>query len=138
MNSFNIYILDDNEFFLRLFHNRIERHSRSLEISMDTFIGIRSFSDYESFLSHFDTSVDMVFLDFNLGNGINACGVMKTMQKKGNMPRTVIVSEMNAVGKLPLDLAQHVEAFIRKDTYVLPRSCLLIQDLLENKIQKNA
>jgi len=133
MHSFNIYILDDNEFFLRLFHHRIERHSLSLEIVTDMRIGIRSFSDYRQFLSNLDASVDLVFLDYNLGKGMNAWMILKKMTLAALYPPVVILSGDNPLRSMPDDIAEHVEAFVRKDAYLLPKSCLLIQDYLEAK-----
>lgn len=133
MHSFNIFILDDNEIFLRLFHKRIERHSISLELGTDIRIGIHSFSDHECFLTNLNASVDLVFLDYYLGMELNAWNVLEKMNGTTAMPPVIILSATNPCKNMPPYLAEHVEGFVRKDVYLLPKTCLLIQEYLEAK-----
>lgn len=136
MDKFNIYILDDNEFFLRLFHEKMARHSVSLELGTNTHISIRSFSHYASFLSNMNDTVDLVFMDYYLADNINACKVIDCMSLRPAQPEIVVISEQRSPASIPESTLRRVDGFIRKDMNVLPKSCLYIQSTLEHRNQR--
>lgn len=133
METLNVSILDDNMFFLKLFHERISRHSMQLELGSGNRINIQSYTSYLHFLDQFDNSTDLVFLDFDLGSGFNALGVIDELKKGLYMPKIAIITEHQGISKLPSDSLKYIDSYIKKDNYVVPKSCLLIQELLEKK-----
>lgn len=135
MNALTVSILDDNTFFLRLFHERISRHSMHMEIGNNCQINVQSYSSHERFLHHYTTATDLVFLDFELGNGVDATRIITELKKTGKMPHIAIITEHGSLEKMPADMRQYVGCCIKKDNDVIPKSCLLIQDMMMEKFQ---
>lgn len=132
MKSCNIYILDDNEAFLKVFHHRIERQSISMQVVSDCQINISSFSHADYFRQKLDQSVDLVIMDYNLGNGLNAYSLINSLQVNSQLPEIILMSECFGLQTMPKDIRQHINAFIRKDEYLPAKACILIEEFIAN------
>lgn len=133
MKALKISVLDDNMFFLKVFHHRIVHHTLQLELCSDFQIDVNAYSNFDLFLSKYEPSTDLLFLDFNLGYGFNALGIIDELKKGQNMPKIVIISEQSGLSKIDSTALGYVDRFIKKDMYIIPKSCLLIQDTINEK-----
>lgn len=133
MKTCKIFILDDNEAFLKFFHYRIERQAHSLQVTGNCHINISSFSHPQYFKQNLDHTVDMAIIDYNLGEGINAYGLLNSLKFSKPIPEIILISESKGLTKLPKDLRKHVSAFIRKDEYLPAKASILIEEYIDAK-----
>lgn len=133
MKTCNIFILDDNEAFLKFFHYRIERQAHSLQVTGNCQINIHSFSHPNYFKEKLDHTVDLAIIDYNLGKGINAYGLLNSLKYSKPLPEVILISESSALSKMPTDLRKHVAAFIRKDEYLPAKASILIEEYIDSK-----
>ncbi len=134
MNTCNIFILDDNEAFLKFFHHRVERQAYSLQVTSHCNINIHSFSHAEYFKQKLDHTVDLVIMDYNLGHGLNAFTLLDSLMHTHSIPDIILISESQGLDFMFKDLRKHVKAFIRKDEYLPAKACILIEEFIETQM----
>lgn len=127
---YRIAFLEDNAFYLKAFYNRVERHAHQLEVYWDCSFQIDAFTDPGKFIVKVEEGMDLVFMDYNLGQGMTAPMLMSLMKAKKVLPSTVIFSENIVKQQDFVDFQQQLKAILRKDNLIVPRSCLLIEEFL--------
>ncbi|GAB4377161.1 MAG: hypothetical protein Kow0075_05250 [Salibacteraceae bacterium] len=130
MKTFKICIVDDNEYFLRLFEGRIERHLYNLELSSNHKFELLSFLSLEEFFRKLPSNPDLIFLDYQLGDGRTAADAIRALDLKHRLPSIALVTEHHKLDMLKENDLKKVISFIRKDNYLIPKSCLLIEELV--------
>ena len=131
--TFSIVFIEDNPFYLKSFYKRIERQIAQMEHYWDCRFTTDAFTDSSRFLKRVNDGADLAFIDYNLGMGLTAPLLMAFMQTLDQVPRTVIFSENNITDEDMDGFAEHVEAILRKDDMIIPRSCVLIEQCLIQK-----
>lgn len=127
---FKVFFLDDNHSFLLTFFHQLLRHAHSLELLWDCKVKMDAFTDTSAFLKSIDASVNVVFMDYKLNHGVEAKDVLMHLKSKGLNPKAIIFSEGN-LGDVNFDECEELVAgVLRKDTLLIPRCCLLMEDYL--------
>lgn len=130
MKPFIIHVLDDNKFFLHIFKQRIQQHANTLAGVYGFEVTVKPFSDYLDFLRNMKRDVDLTFLDFYLGNGINAASLLSDIKRYGVKGKIAMISELQNLEFLAGRLQGHIDQFLRKDDYLVQKACLLLDATL--------
>lgn len=121
MRPFNVYVLDDNAFFVQVFQQHLQFHiNRNPELRQQ--VRVKGFTDYLEFLRNINPEVDLTFLDFYLGYGVNAFGLLSDVTRYDFQSSIVVMSEMQNFAPLAGTLEEYIDAFIPKDAAFIPHS----------------
>lgn len=132
-NTLRISIVDDNPTFLKIFYGRLERHLFQLERYWDCHFILHAFNSTEELMEKMKTPSDVLFLDYHLEDEVTADQVLYNLYRTDKLNKAVIMSEdkgyLNGLGYF----REHISTILRKDTTIVPRSCVLIEELLLSK-----
>lgn len=91
---------------------------------------MKPFSDYLDFLRNMQRDTDLTFLDFYLGNGINAASLLSDIKRYGVTGKIAMISELQNLEFLAGRLQGHIDQFLRKDDHLIQKACLLLDATL--------
>lgn len=133
MKTLQIDILDDDEFFVKVIHERLTRFAVHKELSQQMRINIHSYANYTTYLRRYQQVADIAILDYNLGSGMDARSVIKLMGKKPRLPKFILISADDGMDKLKLPGMEAVDTFVKKDENLIPQCCLIIEEFINQK-----
>lgn len=133
MKPFKIQLLDDNQFFLHIFKQKLQLHINKLKEGYELDVVITPFSDYLEFLRNIKHDTDLTFLDFYLGNGLNAINLLTDLKRYGVDGKIAMISELKNLEFLAERLQGHIDQFLQKDEHLVQKACLLIDATLYEK-----
>lgn len=131
---FRIVVLEDSKFYNRLFTRQLERYTDTLTMELGVKFDIRSYLHPEDFLLNLRPRTDLAFLDYFLGNGVHAETLIKRIKERCPKCKVVVISHSRNIVISAISIAQGAYEFIRKDKQALPRSCFLVEDMVNARL----
>ncbi|MEQ9187708.1 MAG: hypothetical protein RLP15_08225 [Cryomorphaceae bacterium] len=139
MRTIRVGIVEDNSFFIRVMHNKLVRHSYQLERYWDCNFELFAFSRGAEFLAFDKVELDILFLDYHLDNGMNAAGLIEAKYPiSTHHPNIVIVTEDAKTANALSANDPRIAEVIRKDAYVIPRTCIYVEDYTKLELRHDA
>lgn len=132
----NILVIDDDEYYNNLLSNSIMQSINSLLFKGDFQLVLRSFTDIREYLrkvesKELDCQDVIVFIDYYLGDDINASQAIKMVRQNSHDTMIVLLSQSGSVKEessaLPYDY------FVVKDNYAPAFCSLYLKQFIENK-----
>lgn len=134
--TINVVVIEDDEYYNNLISNAIHQGVSPFLLKGKFQLVLRSFTDaaeYMRKLRSLELKCDhtVVFVDYYLGNGINAAHIIKLLKEFSSEAMVVLLSQSKAVkertGQIPFDY------FVVKDRFAPALCCLYLQQYIENK-----
>ena len=134
--TINVFVLEDNEYYNNLLSNSIQQSINSILLGGEYQLILRSFTDAGEFIrkiksDELDCRESMFFLDYYLGNGINAAHILKLLREYACDAMIVLLSQSKSV-KDKNNLI-HYDYFVVKDSLAPALCCLYLKQYIENK-----
>ncbi len=100
--TINVLVIEDNEYYNNLLSNSIQQSINSILLKGGFQLVLRSFTDAAEYIrkikSHeLDCSDTIVFLDYYLGNGINAAHIIRLLKEHSCDTMVVLLSQSKAI-----------------------------------------
>lgn len=130
----NIVVLDDSEFYNKMLSKQLEYYLDELSMDYGIKYDLKSYVNSKDCLRNLKADTDIAFLDYYLGDGVTGSDVMKIIKEKCTNCRVVILSQLRNIKTATLSIKEGALDFIYKDAYALPRSCFIIEDVMNLKI----
>jgi hypothetical protein len=132
----NVFVIEDNEYYNNLLSNAIQQSINSILFKGGFQLVLRSFTDAGEYIrkvrSHeLDCRDCIVFLDYYLGNGLNAAHVIRLLEEQSCDPMVVLISQSKAI-KEKNNLLKY-DYFVVKDSLAPALCSLYLQQYIENK-----
>ena len=131
---FRIAILEDSAFYNRLLTRQLESYTAAIALDHDLEFDIRSYLHPDDFLINLAEDTDVAFVDFYLGNGVNAQQLLDRILKRCPECKVVVISQGRNVRISAVSLSHGAYAYIHKDRQALPRSCFLVEDIVNARL----
>lgn len=131
---FRIAILEDSEFYNRLLTRQLESYTAAIALDRDMIFDIRSYLHPDDFLINLETDTDVAFVDYYLGDGVNAQQLLSRIFQRCEDCKVVVISQARNVRISAVSLSHGAYAYIYKDRQALPRSCFLVEDIVNAKL----
>jgi DNA-binding NtrC family response regulator len=132
----NILVIEDDEYYNNLLSNAIKQSINSLLFKGDYQLVLRSFTDVREYMRRIESrELDcqdvIVFIDYYLGEDVNASEVIRMVRENSRDTMIVLLSQSKSVKEksnlLPYDY------FVVKDNYAPAFCSLYLRQFLENK-----
>lgn len=131
---FRIVILEDSDFFNSLLTRQLEQFTKMLELERNCRFEIQSFTSVADCMRNFKNDTDIAFIDYYLGNGITGFDVLKKIKQRGGDCKVIIMSQAKNIKTKATCVTEGVLEFIFKDTRALPKSCFILEDVVEARM----
>jgi hypothetical protein len=131
----NVLVIEDNEYYNLLLSNAIKQSVNSLLFNGKYQLVIRSVTDATEYLrklksNELECKDSIVFVDYYLGNGINATHVINLLREQTCNPTVVLLSQSKEV-KEKSNMV-HYDYFVEKDQSAPALCSHYLQEFIEN------
>jgi DNA-binding NtrC family response regulator len=132
----NVLVIEDNEYYNNMLSNAIQQSISSILLKGKHQLVMRSFTDANEYIrkiksKELECNDTIVFVDYYLGNGINAGHVIKHLKELSANVMVVLLSQSKSVREkgnlIPYDY------FVVKDKFAPALCGLYLQQYIENK-----
>jgi len=134
--TINVLVIEDNEYYNNLLSNTIQQSVNSILLKGQYQLILRSFVDAGEYIRQIksgklDCKDSIIFLDYYLGNGINAAHIIKLLKEYSCDAMVVLLSQSKAIKER--NNLIHYDYFVVKDNLAPALCCLYLQQYIENK-----
>jgi len=132
----NVLVIDDNEYYNKLLSDAIKKSiSTSLPDSKYKLV-LHSFTDANEYIRKIKSEEikcndGIVFIDYYLGNGINAAHIIKLLKDYSCDTMVVLLSQSNTIKEK--SKLVNCDYFVVKDSLAPALCCLYLKQYVENK-----
>jgi DNA-binding NtrC family response regulator len=132
----NVLVIEDNEYYSNLLSNAIQQSLNPILIKGNFQLVLRSFTNAAEYIrkiksGELECDHTVVFIDYYLGEGINAGHVVKVLKEHSCDAMIVLMSQSKTVreksDQIPYDY------FVTKDRFAPALCGLYLQQYIENK-----
>lgn len=137
---FRIVVLEDSEFFNSLLTKQLEDYTNMLALERNCIFEIQSYTSPNDCIRNLKNNIDIAFVDYYLGNGVTGFDMLKKIREKCKDCKVVIISQVKNIKTKAISITDGVLDFVFKDVNALPKSCFIVEEIVESKIahyQKN-
>lgn len=131
--EFKIAVLEDSEFYNSILTKQLEHYTSTITIEKGYKFYIQSYISSDDCLRNIKPDIDIVFLDYYLGNGVTASEVLKKIKQKCKDCKIIIISQEKTIKTAMRTISDGAIEFIYKDVYALPKSCFIVEDIINGK-----
>lgn len=131
---FKIIVLEDSEFFNNLLTKQLEQYTSMLAIERNCSFNIQSYTSAADCLRNLKNDTDIAFVDFYLGNGTTGFDVLKKIRQRCWDCKVIIISQSRNLKTKAISVTEGVMDFIFKDINALPKSCFIVEDIVDSRI----
>jgi len=134
--TINVLVIEDNEYYNNLLSNAIQQSISSILLKGNHQLVMRSFTDANEYIrkiksGELECNDTIVFVDYYLGNGINASHVVKLLKELSCDVTVVLLSQSKSVKEISNMIPY--DYFVVKDRFAPALCGLYLQQYIENK-----
>lgn len=134
--TINVLVIEDNEYYNNMLSNAIQQSVNTLLLKGKHQLVLRSFTDANEYIrkirsKELECNNTVIFVDYYLGEGINASHIIKVVKELSCDTMVVLLSQSKEVRErskaIPYDY------FVVKDHFAPALCSLYLQQYIENK-----
>jgi hypothetical protein len=134
--TINVLVIEDNEYYNNLISNAIKQRVNALLFKGKYQLVLRSVTDANDYLSkikskELDCKDTILFVDYYLGNGINASHIISLLKEHNCDPMVVLLSQSKEVREKSNEF--HFDYFVEKDNLAPALCSLYLKQFIENR-----
>ena len=134
--TINILVIEDNEYYNNLLSNAIKQRVNALLFKGKYQLVLRSVTDANDYVSkiksgELDCKNTIVFVDYYLGNGINASHIISVLKEHDCDPTVILMSQSKEVKEKANEF--HFDYFVEKDNLAPALCSLYLKQYIENR-----
>jgi response regulator of citrate/malate metabolism len=132
----NVLVIDDNEYYNKLLSDAIRQSVSTTLPDKNLKMVLHSYTDANEYIRQIKSedivcADSIVFVDYYLGNGINAAHIIKLLKEHSCDSMVVLLSQSNAVREKSKFV--NCDYFVVKDNLAPALCCLYLKQFVENK-----
>jgi len=134
--TISVFVIDDNEYYNNVLSNAIQQCVNSLLFKGKHKLVLYSFTDANEYVrriksNELDCTDTIVFVDYYLGDDINASQVIDLLKEHSENTMVVLMSQSKAVKDISTSLPY--DYFVVKDNFAPAMCSLYLKQYIENK-----
>jgi hypothetical protein len=134
--TINILVIEDNEYYNNLLSNAIKQRVNALLFKGKYQLVLRSVTDANEYAEkiksgELDCKNTIVFVDYYLGNGINASHIINVLKEQDCDPMVILLSQSKEVKEKSNEF--HFDYFVEKDNLAPALCSLYLKQFIENR-----
>jgi DNA-binding NtrC family response regulator len=134
-HHFKIVVLEDSDFYNNLLTRQLENYTGALAVDKDCTFDIQSYTNVNDCMRNLSPETDIAFVDYYLSDNKNALDILKKIKQKCQDCKVVIISQVKNIKTSLQTLKEGASDFITKDRFALTKSCYLVEDLVNQRLQ---
>jgi hypothetical protein len=134
--TINVLVIDDSEYYNNLLSNVIQQRVSSLLFKGKYQLVLRSVTDANDYVKkieagELDCKNTIVFVDYYLGNGINASHIISVLKEHECDPMVILISQSREVKNKRDEF--DFDYFVEKDNLAPALCSLYLKQFIENR-----
>jgi response regulator of citrate/malate metabolism len=134
--TINVLVIEDDEYYNNLLSNAIQQSISSILLKGKHQLVMRSFTDANEYIrkiksGELECNDTIVFVDYYLGNGIDASHIVKLLKELTCDVTVVLLSQSKSVKEISNMIPY--DYFVVKDRFAPALCGLYLQQYIENK-----
>jgi hypothetical protein len=134
--TINVLVIEDNEYYNNLLSNAIKQRVNALLFKGKYQLVLRSVTDANEYVrqiksGELDCKNTIVFVDYYLGNGINASHIINLLVERKCDPMVILLSQSKEVKEKSHEF--HFDYFVEKDNLAPALCSLYLKQFIENR-----
>ena len=135
-NIINVLVIEDNEYYNTMLSNTIQQSVNSLVLKGEFQLVLRSFTDANEYIrkiksKELECNNTIVFVDYYLGDGINAAHIIKILKELSCDTMVILLSQSKIVKEKNTNIPY--DYFVVKDNLAPALCSLYLHQFIENK-----
>lgn len=132
--QFKIVVLEDNEFYNTILTKHLKNFINELELGKEMSFDVESYTNANDCIRNLKPDTDIAIVDYYLGDNKNALDILKTIKEKCDHCKVIIISQFKNLKTYYQTLNEGAYHFIFKDRNALSKSCLTVEDIINESI----
>lgn len=131
----NVVVVEDSDFYNRLLVKSLENHMQELAAEEHIDYDIRSYADPYEFERNLNDTIDVVILDYYLGQGVSGIDFCNRLYRLNPNCKIIVLSQLkNFKTEYNTIRAGGANHFIhKKDKYALSKVCFFVEEAYKTK-----
>ncbi len=134
--TINVLVIDDSEYYNNLLSNVIQQRVSSLLFKGKYQLVLRSVTDANDYVrkiesGELDCKNTIVFVDYYLGDGINASHIISLLKEHQCDPMVILISQSKEIKDKSKEF--HFDYFVEKDNLAPALCSLYLKQFIENR-----
>lgn len=134
--TINVIVIDDNEYFNNVLSTALHQSISPILFKGRHQLVMRSFTNGDDYIrmirsGELKCNNTVVFIDYYLGNGLNASHIIKLLRESSCDSMVVLISQSKNV-KDKVNLPEY-DYFVVKDNFAPALCCLYLKQFIENR-----
>lgn len=134
---FKITLIEDNEFYNNIFAQKLRFYLDGLMTDFEFTYQLDTYTDADKAMDLLPYDVDLIFLDYYLGNDKNAPYYLSKINERYPFCQVVVLSQHVFFTTKLLTMLQGAKACIPKGKYTFLKSCSIVKQLIFNRMSSN-
>ncbi len=130
-----ILVIEDNEFFNQLLTMRLKNYIDPIADEQQLDLQVNSYTDPKEALKNIGDDIDIVFLDYYLGEVVTGMEIMKSIKKKCDSCDIIIISQVKSLQTSLVTLLEGASEFILKDKNAITKSCYVAEGMIYKRLK---
>lgn len=136
--QFKIVVLEDNEFYNNLLTKQLKNYTEEMALDKDCSFEIESYTNANDCLRNFKSDTDIAIIDYYLGESKNGSDILKAIKEKCSTCKVIVISQFQNIKTYYQTLNEGAYHFIFKDRDALAKSCIVIEDIVNEELRSTA
>ena len=134
--TINVLVIEDNEYYNNLLSNALQQSINSILLNGEYRLILHSFTNAADYIrkiksQELECNDAIVFLDYYLGDGINAAHIIRLLKEQTCDTMVVLLSQSRTVREK--SNLSHYDYFVVKDSLAPALCSLYLRQFIENK-----
>ena len=130
MKTYNIVVVEDNEFYNTLLTKQLDFCAKKYEASDDINYQITSYTSVKDCMRNLRADTNVAFLDYYLGDGFTALDVLKEIKIKSPDCKVVVFSRIENEEITKEIIANGALEFLAKNKNAFVLSSRILEDII--------
>jgi ActR/RegA family two-component response regulator len=134
-NQFEIVVLEDNDFYNTLLTRQLQSYIGNFAADKGFEFTINSYTNPQDCLRNLKPETDIAIVDYYLGESKNALDILKVIRQKCEDCKVIIISGIKNIKTSYQTLNEGAAGFVFKDRDALNESCVLVEHIINDRLQ---
>jgi len=136
--TFKIIVLEDSDFYNNLLTRQLQNYISEMAIDKGFDFDIQSYTNVNDCLRNLRPDTDIAIVDYYLNDSKNALDILKVIKEKCDDCKVLIISKSRNIKTSDETITEGASHFIYKDQYALAQSCVIVEEIINERLAQEA
>ena len=137
-NHFKIVVLEDSDFYNNLLTMQLRNYTSAIAADKHCSFDIQSYTNADDCMRNLSEDTDIAFVDYYLSENKTALDILKKIKQKCEDCKVVVISQIKNIKTSIQTIKEGAAEFISKDRFALTKSCYIVEDIINERLNPAA